>query len=127
MRILVCGGRDFDDWELLFNSLVYEIEKRAKSRPEINFNLHGIEGVTIISGMARGADSLAADFAVRNRMLLMPFPADWKKYGKSAGFIRNQQMLDEGQPDLVIAFSGGRGTADMVNRAKKAGVEVVRK
>jgi UDP-N-acetylmuramoylalanine-D-glutamate ligase len=52
------------------------------------------------------------------------YPADWKLHGKSAGHIRNQQMLDESKPDIVIAFPGGRGTANMIKRAKKAGVEV---
>ena len=48
---------------------------------------------------------------------------DWKKYGKKAGPLRNQQMLEEGKPDLVVAFPGGNGTADMVRRAKKANIE----
>jgi acyl-CoA synthetase (NDP forming) len=52
------------------------------------------------------------------------FPANWKKHGKSAGPIRNQLMLDVGKPDLVIAFPGGSGTADMIRRARKAGVPV---
>lgn len=53
------------------------------------------------------------------------FPADWRKYGKSAGPLRNQQMIDEGKPDLVVAFPGGTGTADMVRRAKAAGIRVI--
>jgi hypothetical protein len=53
------------------------------------------------------------------------FPADWEKYGKAAGPIRNQQILVEGKPDLVVAFQGGRGTANMVSRAQQAGVPVV--
>jgi hypothetical protein len=53
------------------------------------------------------------------------FNADWATHGKMAGWLRNQQMLDEGKPDLVVAFSGGRGTADMVRRTKKAGVELI--
>jgi hypothetical protein len=53
------------------------------------------------------------------------YMADWDGLGRKAGPIRNQRMLDEGKPDLVIAFPGGRGTADMVRRAREAGVEVV--
>jgi hypothetical protein len=52
------------------------------------------------------------------------FPADWKRHGKSAGPLRNQEMLDAA-PDLVIAFPGGRGTADMVRRAKSVNVKVI--
>lgn len=54
------------------------------------------------------------------------FKADWDKHGKAAGPIRNQQMLDEGKPDLVLAFAGGKGTDDMCRRARAAGVEVRR-
>lgn len=79
----------------------------------------------IISGMARGADSLAAEWATKFGFPLQKFPADWKKYGKAAGSIRNQQMLDEGKPDLVIAFPGGTGTRDMIKKANKAGVRVI--
>jgi predicted Rossmann-fold nucleotide-binding protein len=55
----------------------------------------------------------------------MIFPANWPKHGKGAGFIRNQQMLNEGKPDLMIAFPGGKGTADMIEKAIKAGIKVI--
>jgi len=54
----------------------------------------------------------------------MPFPADWGKYSKSAGYIRNKQMLAEGKPDLVVAFPGGKGTANMVKLAKLANIPI---
>ena len=79
----------------------------------------------IIHGAAKGADSLASEWAALNEVKEEVFPADWKTHGRAAGPIRNQQMLDEGKPDLVIAFPGGRGTADMVKRARKAGIEVM--
>lgn len=113
MRILVCGGRDFLDEDFLCEVL------------------EEIQPDEIISGMARGADSFAANYAEKASIDLLKFPANWTKYGKAAGPIRNQQMLDEGKPDLVIAFHGpppidGRktGTMDMVERAEKAGVKV---
>jgi len=52
------------------------------------------------------------------------FDAEWHRHGKRAGPIRNQRMLEEGQPDLIVAFPGGHGTADMVRRARQAGIEV---
>jgi hypothetical protein len=54
------------------------------------------------------------------------FYADWDKHGRAAGPIRNQQMLDEGKPDLVVAFllPQGSGTLDMIRRTEKAGIEV---
>lgn len=115
MRVLVCGGRDFADRALMSRTLAPYRPKSALSASE-----H-----IIIHGGAPGADTLAGEwvevFGGRQRI----FPADWKVHGKAAGPIRNQRMLDEGKPDLVIAFPGGRGTADMVRRAKAAGVQVL--
>ena len=54
----------------------------------------------------------------------LTFPADWKTYGRAAGPLRNARMIAEGKPDLVLAFPGGRGTADMTRKARAAGVEV---
>jgi hypothetical protein len=89
--------------------------------------LDGIHRATpiIVHGAAEGADALAerwakAEFIGRHR-----FPAQWDKYGKAAGPIRNQAMIDKGKPDLVVAFPGDRGTADMGRRAKAAGIKVV--
>lgn len=107
MRILVCGGRDYT------NERICE---------EV---LNGIRQITcIIEGGARGADSLARSYAERHSYELLEYPADWGKYGKSAGYKRNKQMLEEGKPDLVVAFPGGKGTANMVKLAKEAGVKV---
>ena len=115
MRVLVCGGRDFDDYNLLSSYLV-ELFVKSLLVPE---------DVTIISGHARGADKLGERFANANNCKLLIFPADWDKYKKAAGFIRNQRMIDEGKPDLVVAFKGGTGTADMVKRAKKHNIRVI--
>ena len=111
MRILVCGGRDFTDYEFLSGYL------SSLTKPFFN--------TVIIHGNAVGADLLAGRWAMQNKVTQVPFPADWNGLGRKAGPIRNQQMLDEGKPDVVIAFPGGRGTADMVSRARKAGVEVI--
>ena len=109
MRVLVCGGRDFSNTPLLYNVLD---------------NLYKTEIVDcIIEGDARGADRIAGYWAKKNRVDLLLFPANWN-LGKSAGFIRNKQMLEEGKPDLVIAFPGGKGTANMVKLAKEAGIPV---
>ena len=78
----------------------------------------------VIHGAAAGADSLAGRYARRKHIRESKFPADWVRHGRSAGVIRNQRMLDEGEPDLVVAFPGGRGTADMVRQAKAAGIKV---
>lgn len=124
-KVLVCGGRDFNNWKLFIKEMyrIIEEEKKWIYPPDQYGNT--LPNIQIIHGGAEGADSFADKYAVVNWTELKIFKADWNKYGKSAGFIRNQQMLDEGKPDLVIAFPGGIGTADMVQRAKKAGVEVI--
>jgi hypothetical protein len=111
MRVLVCGGRDFKDEALLRSVL-------ARHHAKTPF-------IEVIHGAYRGADTLADIWARSNGVQPRPFPADWIKYGYRAGPIRNQKMLDQAKPDLVIAFPGGDGTADMVRRALAAGVEVL--
>ena len=109
MKVLVCGGRSFTDKAVVWHAL------DAFGPPEIT---------EVISGMARGADTLAAEWARKFGFSLHEFPADWGKNGHAAGPIRNQQMLNEGKPDAVIAFPGGVGTQDMVGRAMRAGIPV---
>lgn len=111
MRILVCGGRKFGNWLLLRHTLE---------------SIHEMNLITaIIHGNAEGADSLAASWAYLRGIETLVFPADWRKCGPSAGPLRNQQMLDEGTPSLVVAFPGGRGTSDMVKRAHDANIRVI--
>ena len=112
MRVLVCGGREYDA-----RTVLYGILDGIHRANEID---------VVISGMARGADMLAHDWAAEQGIQVNPFPADWKTHSRAAGPIRNQQMIDQGKPDLVVAFPGGTGTEDMVRRATKAGVRVVR-
>jgi hypothetical protein len=78
---------------------------------------------TVVHGGAKGADALAGRWADAREVNTEVFYADWAR-GKRAGPERNQRMLDS-KPDLVVAFPGGRGTADMVRRAKAAGIEVI--
>lgn len=109
MRVLVCGGRDYTNGRRL------------------RFFLDMLEEPisVLIEGGARGADRLAKEWAEDRQVPVETYPADWDRHGRSAGYIRNQQMLKEGKPDLVVAFPGGRGTANMVALAQKAGVRVV--
>lgn len=110
MRVLVCGGRDFRDPSFIFRHLTQVQSKR---------------GITLlIHGDARGVDHLAASWAETRDIPVESYPAEWGKYGAAAGPRRNARMLIEGKPDLVVAFPGGRGTADMVRRARAAGIEV---
>lgn len=111
MRVLVCGGREYRDVDRVKNTLT---------------EIHRLKPITcIIEGGARGVDHYAAQWGDEHNLGRLTFYADWAKHGKAAGPIRNQAMIDEGQPVLVIAFPGGRGTTDMVRRAKAAGIEVI--
>lgn len=115
MRVLVCGGRHYQDREWLFGYLDI---------------LHSKEQITtVIEGGATGADTLAREWANTNGVPVKTFPVDWEQYGRAAGPIRNHQMLKEGDPELVVAFfelapTNSRGTFNMVKQAKRAGIEV---
>lgn len=112
MRVLVCGGRDYGDWTSAMSFLDW-----VNSETPITMVIHG---------GAQGADAFGAEWADRNGVPTWVFPADWKAHGRKAGPLRNQQMLDEALPERVIAFPGGRGTADMLRRAGKACVRIMR-
>lgn len=111
MRVLVCGGRDFIDYGLVYRTL-----DKIKDQEIVSCVIHG---------GARGADSLGKRWADETETPSREFPADWNRYGKSAGYVRNKQMLDEGRPNLVVAFPGGKGTYMMIKLAKEAGLEVL--
>jgi hypothetical protein len=110
MRVLVCGSRDWTHAAAVY----YELNKLHR---ELGFDV-------VIEGDARGIDRIAGYWARRKRLDNLKFPADWERDGRGAGPIRNAKMLAEGKPDLVIAFPGGRGTANMLSQAEKAGVPV---
>ena len=93
----------------------------------VNTVLHFYKPSLIIQGGALGADNMARRWADKNKIPHsgMKFKADWDKYKKGAGPIRNKRMIDENDIDLVIAFEGGSGTANMVMQARKAGLDVI--
>lgn len=107
MKVLVCGGREFQDYAAVCSVL---------ERYEISLIIHGD---------ARGADSLAKRYAIERGIPHLPFPADWQTHGRAAGPIRNKEMLRQ-NPDIVIAFPGGRGTDNMCKQAVLANMKVVR-
>lgn len=111
LRVLVCGGRDYQDRTTVYR----ELDK-----------LHLFHGIAaIITGAADGADSIADDWARKYGVQNHRFPAEWNRYGAAAGPIRNKRMLDEAYPDLIVAFPGGRGTANLMEQARRRGVRVL--
>ena len=109
-RVLVCGGRDFDNWALVSKAL-RQLDER-----------HGIG--CIIQGGARGADFLAKKWARHNRRPSIEVAAHWDTMGKRAGMVRNQWMLDWCSPDYVVAFPGGPGTRGMIALAAGKSIPV---
>jgi YspA, cpYpsA-related SLOG family len=110
LKVIVCGGRDETSKDYVWRGLdTFHREK---------------EITAIAHGGARGVDALTYEWAAERKIGQRIFKAAWKTAGLRAGPLRNQQMLDAFQPDFVIAFCGGRGTADMVRKAMKAGVKV---
>ena len=108
---LICGGRDFTDAAMMRNAMGDLI--RMRGVPDL-----------VVHGGARGADALAGDWARSMGVRVHAEPAKWGKHGKAAGPLRNQKMLDLFRIDFVVAFPGGDGTADMVARSRKAGIDV---
>ncbi len=110
VKVIVCGGRDYLDWDFVFAAL-------DNVHAELNI-------VRLAHGKARGADALAGEWAISRGVEVQTYAANWRKYGNAAGPVRNVTMLRAEMPDLVIAFPGGSGTSNMVMRAMAAGVPV---
>jgi YspA, cpYpsA-related SLOG family len=108
MIVLCCGSRYYSDYE------------------KVVACLRSMDISLVISGGCRGADTLSVAVAKYYGIPFLEFPANWNKFGKSAGIIRNQKMLDEGKPDFVLAFhsdlQNGKGTLDMLRQVQKAGI-----
>ena len=104
-RVAVSGARDWDD-------------KRVVSR-----ELRRLRPGAVVQGGAPGADSIAAAWAIKRKVAVETFPAEWDKHGRKAGPLRNKAMVDS-RPDYWVAFMkpGSRGTSDFVQHAVRAGI-----
>jgi len=117
MRVLICGSRGWHD-PAPITAILAGLDILAEGKGE---------ELTVIHGAAPGADSLAGRIARQWGVSVIEEPADWDQYGKAAGPIRNQKMLDDHEPDVVYAFrSTGKssGTDDMVTKSQRAGLPV---
>ena len=104
-KLIVAGGRDFDDYQLLKNKL----DKLLQNKTEVE----------IVCGKAKGADTLGERYAKEKGYLVKEFPAQWDKFGKRAGYLRNEEMAK--YADACVAFwdEKSRGTKHMIDLAKK--------
>lgn len=108
MKLAIVGSRSFSDYDLLVETL--------KSHYLTQSGWHFTE---IVSGGAKGADSLAAEFARVNGIKLTEFLPDWDKFGKSAGFKRNAQIVDYADEVLAFSVDNSKGTGHSIELAKR--------
>ena len=115
IKVIIAGTRDFNDYDFLKKNVDYFLQG-------INPNNEEIE---IVSGNARGADKLGERYAKEHNLPVKLFPANWDKYGKRAGYLRNQEMAN--YSDMLIAFwdEKSKGTKHMIDIAKKQGLTVI--
>ena len=117
MKVIVAGGRDFKDYNYAMQSIASILLGIESNSDEIEF----------VSGHAKGADAIGEQYAKEYGYKLKLFPANWDKYGKSAGVIRNKEMAEYASPDgVLIAFwdKKSRGTANMIKEATRCGLKV---
>lgn len=108
MRTIIAGSREVTDPELV---------KRAVAN--CGWTITGV-----VSGCARGADTLGAEWALANGVPLFEYPADWDRYGKKAGMIRNKEMARYAQALIAIWDGESRGTKHMIEHATEHGLPV---
>ena len=110
IKVIIAGGRNFDD----FNKLCQVCDEF----------LQGQNNIEIVSGAYKGADLLGERYAAERNYQIKQFPADWRRYGKSAGLKRNTEMA--AYADILIAFWDGKskGTKNMIDLATQAGLKV---
>ena len=110
MRVIIAGGRDFNDYDLLVKKCDYFLQDQ--------------DDITVVSGEARGADKLGEKYAKERGYNVDRFPANWDKYGKGAGPIRNKQMAEHA--DSLILFWDGKskGSKNMLETAKKLRLKI---
>lgn len=112
MKIIVAGSRNFNDYELLKAELNLLIAPNVIDRE-----------VVIVSGTASGADQLGERYATENNLPVVRFPADWNKYGKSAGYVRNKQMAEYATHCVCFWDGKSKGTKMMISLAKSNGLK----
>ena len=105
-KVIIAGGRDFSDYEFLKLTMDHLLSNITSE-------------IGIVCGMAKGADLLGKRYANEKGYKVFCFPADWSSFGKSAGFVRNEEMAQNA--DALVAFWNGksRGTQHMIKTAER--------
>jgi hypothetical protein len=107
LRVVIAGGRDFNNMEL-FNGAI-----------QLAFEDCAINEIELVCGMARGADTVGRNWALQNNLRIHEFPADWDKYGKRAGFLRNEEMAKFAHVGILFWDGKSKGTGHMLDLMRK--------
>ena len=112
-RVIIAGSRSFDDIELMVEKMDYLLENK--------------DDVEVVCGCARGADELGYRYAILRGYNIKEFPADWNRYGKSAGYIRNSEMAKYADAAVVFWDGQSKGSKHMIDlmKSEKKPVKVV--
>jgi len=108
MKTIIAGSRDFESYAILYavmQSVPWEITE-------------------VVSGCARGVDTMGENWAGDNRVPVKKFPAEWKTYGKCAGYLRNNEMANYADALVAIRFQGSKGTLHMLDLADQANLKI---
>lgn len=107
MRLIIAGGRDFNDYELLKEKVGYILSNKSKNN------------IQVVSGTANGADKLGEQYAVENQYEIKQFPAQWDVHGKKAGYLRNEEMANYATHCICFWDGQSKGTKHMIDIAKR--------
>ena len=107
MKVIIAGSRTINDYSLV-----------ASAIEQSNFDV-----TEVVCGDAKGVDTIGDQWAQKNTIPVTHFPANWKKFGRGAGCIRNRQMAEYGDA-LIAITTGSRGTANMIKEATKLGLKI---
>lgn len=107
-RVIIAGSRNFNDYEFL--------------KQYMDFLLQNKQDIVVLCGEARGADALGKRYALERGFSVQSFPADWKRFGRSAGVCRNRQMAEAADACVVFWDGVSHGSANMIAEAERAGL-----
>jgi len=112
MNVAIVGSRDYTNYD------------EFKWFVETTLQTWRLDDIQVVTGGAKGADSMAEKWAIENNLAIKIFKPDWLKYGKAAGPLRNQQIVENSTHVIAFPSKSGKGTQDTIIRAKKLGIEI---
>lgn len=112
-KVLVCGSRSITDAPWVYSQIEKYTQELIRSNPT------NLNNPVLIEGEARGVDTIAKNYALEHNWSIEPYPAEWDKYGKSAGYIRNDTMVKEADFVIVLWDGQSRGTKHDIDLCRR--------